>query len=1200
MTYTNAGVPESTPHQIFFWRLAPRSNRRTLYAVRRKRSTAAAAVLGAAESLCDTACLTDNNRHPRMRFSLLPLALLVSTVAFPQTGIQGYYRDPVLYGDTLVFAAESDLWTVPVAGGVARRLTTHPAEETNPVISPDGKTLAFTARYEGPAEVYSMPLAGGLPERRTFESETSIATTFTPAGDLVYATQHYSTLPDLQLVAIDHGDGERHRIPLSQASEGSYDDSGQTLYFVRPAFHNNVTRWYTGGTARQIWKYREGDAEAQKLTRDYSGESHTPMWWKGRVYFVTDRDHTMNLWSMDENGADLRQHTNHKDWDVRFASLNAGRVVYVVGADIWLYDIAANTRHMIPISMASDLDQLREKWVTTPMQNLTAMHLSPDGESVALTSRGRVFVAPARDGRLVQVSRKPGVRYRDVVFMPDGKSLLGLSDASGELEFVRLPVNGVGSDRALSSNGKVLRFEGVPSPDGKWVAYADNNNDAWLLNVTSGSTTKISTNREGIAGFGWSPDSRQVAITQAALNTFLQILLYDVNRHTHTPLTSDRANSSSPAFSPDGKWVYFLSDRNLASVVEAPWGPRAPEPFFDRPDKLFQVALRKGLRSPFKPADELHPQVMEKTEPEDEPEQEDEARSGQEPAVPREPSELPQPDPLEQPGLPSEEDEELPAREGHKPARDAKDSKKKSAEPAALVRIDYDGLMQRLYEVPVPAGQYGQLSVSDKTVYWLAQDVGADAKPRLMALEITNDDPEPGTFADDVEAYDLSRDGKKLLLRKADDIYVVDAGTKAPAEIDKTKLRLSSWSYAIDVREDWRQMFIDAWRLERDYFYDPGMHGVDWNGVRDKYLPLVDRITTRDELSDLIGLAVGELSALHTAVREGDLRRGNDDIKVPTLGARLMLDRKAGGYRIDHIYRSDPDYPNERSPLADPQLGIVEGDVITMINGIDVLAVAHPNALLRNQEDQQVLLRLKTSAGGRTRDIVVYPDSNEAGLRYSDWELARRERTDRLSENRIGYVHLRSMTNADVTSWFRDFYPIYNRPGLIIDARHNRGGNIDSFILSRLLRRPWMYWQSRAGQPYGNMQYAFGGHAVVLVDENTASDGEAFAEGFRRLGIGKVIGTRTWGGEIWLGSDNRLTDNGYARAPGAGVYGLEGKWLIEQHGVDPDIVVDNPPHATFNGDDAQLDAAVKFLLGEIQRDPRAVPAPPAYPVVGPR
>jgi tricorn protease len=1140
-----------------------------------------------------------------MRLPLLCLALLAATAASAQSGVAGYYRDPALHRETLVFAAEGDLWTVPLAGGVARRLTTHPSEERHPVISPDGQTLAFSARYEGPAEVYTMPLAGGLPQRRTYEGEGSAAATaFSPDGDLVYATTHYSTLPDLQLVRLNLQSSERSLVPLSQASEATYDASGKALYFVRPSFHNNVTRWYTGGWARQVWKFREGAGEAERLTLDHRGESHSPMWWNGRIYFVTDRDGTMNLWSMTEAGKDLRQHTNHNGMDVRQPALSEGRIAYVVGADLWVYDIAGNTRRMVPVTLASDLDQLREKWVTKPMQHLTSARLHPNGDSLVLTSRGRVFVAPARDGRWAQVSRQPGVRYRDAVFMPDGKSLLTLSDATGELEFVQLPVNGVGTPKRLTGDGKVLRFEGVPSPDGAWVVYADNNNDAWLLNVASKTQTLISRNREGVQGFSWSPDSRHVAFSQTALNTFQQIFIYDVQRRVHTALTSDRANSHDAVWSGDGKWIYFLSDRNLNSVVGAPWGPRQPDPFFDKPYKIYQVALRKGLRSPFRPTDELVPASGEKSlEEELEP-----AQPAIDPAQPD--PQLPAPvEPLEKPDPDNVKPEDRRPAESAKAAapikvvkvKPAKEQTKPGAATAKLVRIDYDGLAERLYELPVPAGDYSSLALGDKAVYWLSRPVGVDAKAALMVLEITNRDPKPVRFAEDVRGYDLARNGKRVVLRREDDLFLVDAGAKALTgmELEKGKMKLAAWSYPIDVREDWRQIYLDAWRLERDYFYDPGMHGVDWNGVRDKYLPLVERVTTRDELSDVIGLAVGELSALHTSVREGDLRRGVDDVRVATLGARLSLDRKGGGYRIDHIYRADPEYPDERSPLADPQLGLSVGDVVTMVNGADVLTAPHLNALLRNQGRQQVLLRVKSASTGKQRDVVVTPMTEESSLRYTDWELTRRERVDELSAGKIGYVHLRAMTPADLTAWYRNFYPVFNRQGLIIDVRHNRGGNIDSFVLSKLLRKDWMYWQTRAGQPYSNMQYAFRGHMVVLVDEQTASDGEAFAEGFRRLGMGKVIGTRTWGGEIWLGASNRLSDGGYARAPSAGVYGPEGKWLIEQHGVDPDIVVDNPPHATFKGEDAQLDAAIRHLQELITKEPRNVPPPPPYPVVKP-
>jgi tricorn protease len=1087
-----------------------------------------------------------------MRLAPLALMALVAAPVLAQTDGKGFYRQPALHGDTIVFSAEGDLWTVPVSGGTAQRLTTHPALEDHPVVSPDGRTVAFTARYEGPPEVYTMPLAGGVPTRRTYEGEASVATTWTPGGALVYTTSHYATLPDLQLVALDLETKVHRVLPLSQASEGCFDATGKTLYFVRPAFHNNVTKRYRGGTARRIWKFTEGDPEAACLTCDYEGESHSAQWWKGRVYFVTDRDGTMNIWSMDESGRDLRQHTHQSGWDVRDPSLDRGRVVYEVGADLWLYDIGSGSERLLTIRLASDFDQLREKWVKKPMEYLTSAHIHPKGDAVVLTARGRVFVAPAGQGRLVRVSREPGVRYRDVVFLPDGKRLLGLSDATGELEFVTLPANGVGGSSPLTNDGKILRFAGVPSPDGQWVAYTDKNNDLWLLSVATKAQTLLSPNREGSADVAWAPDSRFLAWSQTAANHFDQILLYSLETKARTPVTSDRVNSGSAAWSPDGEWLYFLSDRNLASVVGDPWGPRQPEPFFDRPMKLYQVALRKGLRPPFKPADELHPEEAEAKQAKPE----DEKESGNK------------------------------AKGASKETTEAKPPK---------VTVDTEGLAERLYEVPAPAGDYGALSVSAKALFWLEQTPGADGKQNLMALEIVRKDPKPVKLVEDVASYELSQDGKKLLVRKKDDLYVLEAGVKAPSELDKSKLDLSGWTFPIDVREDWRQILVDAWRLERDYFYDPGMHGVAWKAVLDKHLPLVDRVTTRDELSDLIGWMVGELSALHTSVRGGDLRQGPDDVKVPTLGALLSRDAALGGYRIEHVYHNDPDYPDERSPLADPELGIAEGDVITAVNGVETLSVEDLNALLRGQEKRQVLLHLKPAVGGPERDVVVTPTTDEPALRYADWEQSRRAMTEETSGSRVGYVHLRAMGSDDITAWYRQFYPAFDRAGLVVDMRHNRGGNIDSFVLEKLLRRAWMYWKKRVGEPVWNMQYAFRGHLAVLVDERTASDGELFAEGFRRLGLGKVIGVRTWGGEIWLSGVNRLSDGGLARAPMMGVYGPEGRWLVEGHGVEPDIVVENPPHATFEGQDAQLDAAVRYLLEAIERDPRPVPPPPPYP-----
>jgi tricorn protease len=1076
-----------------------------------------------------------NNKRILLSFGLFLSLIIMLVFVSEAASTLGYYRYPALHGNTLVFAAEGDIWRVDFQGGTAQRLTTHPGEETHPAISPDGQTLAFSATYEGPTEVYTMPLEGGVPTRWTYESDSSIVVGFTPDGRLIYTTRAYSTLPDLQLVTIDLKTNQRELIPLSQASDGSYDASGETLYFVRPAFHNNNTQRYKGGTAQNIWKFTDGQTEAQNLTADFLGENFSPMWWNGRVYYVCERDGTWNIWSMNEEGKDLKQHTHHEGWNVKSPHLNNGRIVYQLGADLRKLDVQSNQDQLIPISLASDFDQLREKWVKEPLDYLTSAHVHPSGESVVLTSRGRVFVAPVGDGRLVRASFKEGIRYRDVVFMPDGKTLLALSDESGELEFVILPANGVGEEKPLTHDGKILRFQGHPSPDGKWIVYDDKNNDLWLLNKESKKQTKISTNREGVGDVSWSPDSKWLAFCESAFNTFVQIHLYRIETGESIPLTTDRVNSISPAWSPDGQFIYFLSDRNLQSVVGSPWGTRQPEPYFDKPMKIYCLSLQKSVRSPFKPKDELY----------------------------------------EAPGT--------------------KDDQDKGSAKEISIQIDRKNIQQRIREVPVDPGNLAHLEVNDQALFWIERGESYRSPSHLKAVKIGNKDIKAVTVLEGIRSYEMTPNKKKMMVRKGNSFYVLDAAPRKITDLKKGEVNLQGWSFPIDVREDFCQLYIDAWRLERDYFWDPNMHAVDWEAMRDKYLPLVDRVTTRRELNDLIGELVGELSALHVSVRGGDLREGSDQIPVATLGARLKRDESAGGYRINYIYQSDPDYPEELSPLADPDLDIRVGDIITGINGQSTLSVRHPRVILRNKAGKQVLITLKSGETGTSRQLIITPTGNESNLRYSDWEYTRLLEVEDKGEGDIGYVHLRAMGGGNITEWYRNFYPVFKRKGLIIDVRHNRGGNIDAFILEKLIRKAWFYWKPRAGSPYWNMHYAFRGHMVVLCDENTASDGEAFAEGFKRLGLGKVIGTRTWGGEIWLSSNNRLTDRGLARAPQTGVYGPEREWLIEGHGVDPDMVVDNLPHATFNGRDTQLEAAIDYLQEQIRKHPVDIPEPPPYP-----
>jgi tricorn protease len=1114
-------------------------------------------------------------RRSSYALSLALIALLPLNAGDPPaTTRPGYYRYPAIHGDTVIFTAEGDLWTVSAKGGAAQRLTSSPGQEFGATISPDGKTVAFSAQYEGPTDVYTMPVDGGLPQRRTWDAG-AVPAGWTPDGRVLYSTSRYSTLPNRQLVGID-ASGGREVLPLSQGVQASYTPDGKTLFFTRLQWQGSSTKRYKGGTAENIWRYDTG-SEAVPLTADYIGTSRNPMFWDGRVYFVSDRDGTMNVFSMDPQGHDIRQHTHHRGFDVQSASLSDGRIVYQCGADLWLLDLKTNQDAIIPITLVSDFDQLRDHWVKKPLDYLSIAHIAPDGSAAVFTARGEVFTLPAAaSGRTVKVAANSGIRYREARYTPDGKSIIALSTETGETEFWKYPANGLGKAEQLTKDAKVLRLDGISSPDGHWLAHRDKDQQLWIFDLRTKTDKRIAQSLNGeFNDLSWSPDSQWLAYVETADNTFDQIKILNVNTGAIQALTSDRYDSVNPIWSSDGKWMYFLSDRALKTVIHSPWGPRQPDPFFDRSMKLYEVALTPSLRSPFAPVDELHPDQPAKPE-----------------EKPKDPAEKKNQDSA-QSGVDKKTEEKKRA-----------DEKKAGEEKKAplVVSIDFTDIASRLNDVPVPPGNYSSLQATEKRLCWLDSTTAADAKLNLQCVEIANKGEAPETVWGEVLWYEVSQDRKKMMVRKSpEDFFILDAEVKAPAIADakamaKAKIDMSKWTLLTNPRAEFHEMFLDAWRLERDFFYDRNMQGVNWPEVRDRYLPLVDRVADREDLSNVIEQMVGELSALHIFVVGGDARKPADDVDIASLGAVLRRDEKAGGDVVQHIYRHDPDLPNLAPPLARPDSLVREGEVVVSIDGDDVLSAPDERALLRGKAGRKVLLSVKNTAG-QTREVLVTPvtERDERGLRYTEWEYTRRLKVDSDSQGQIGYVHLRAMGSNDIDQWVRDFYPVFDRQGLIIDVRHNGGGNIDSWILAKLLRRAWFYWQPRIGHPMWNMQYAFRGHVVVLCDEDTGSDGEAFTEGVRQLGIGKIIGVRTWGGEIWLSFNNWLADQGIASAAQIGVYGPNGKWLIEGHGVDPDITVDNLPHATFGGSDAQLDAAVKYLKDEIQKDPRPVPQHPPYP-----
>jgi tricorn protease len=915
-------------------------------------------------------------------------------------GRAGYYRFPAIHGDSLVFTSEGDLWSVSTAGGQARRLTSNTGIERMATISPDGKTVAFAAQYEGPTEVYTMPLSGGLPQRMTWDGD-ALPEGWTTDGRLMVRTKRYSTLPDPKLVLVDmHGSQEV--VPLASAAEGAYASDGHTLFFTRWDKQFSHTKRYEGGWAESIWRF-DGHSEAEPLTADWMGTSHAPMIWNGRVYFLSDRDGVMNVYSMDEHGKGVKEESHQKVFDVETASVSDGKMVYACAGDLWLLDLNSGHESTIPITLLSDFDQMREHWVKKPMDDRTGGHISPDGSSAVFTARGEVFSLPAKTGRVVKVAGDSAIRYREGRFLPDGKSIVVLSTQSGETEFWKYPANGMGAPEQWTHDATVQRWEGIPSPDGRWLAHRDKDQQLWLFDIKTKQNKRIAQSMNGdFDDLSWSPDSRWLAYVENADNMFSKIKVLNVETGAIEAITTDRYDSIRPVWSADGKWMYFLSDRMLKTTVNSPWGPRQPDPHFDRSVKIYQLALVPGLRSPFLPADELHPDKK------DDDKKDDTKKDDKSPAT----------------GAAKE------ASAANADKKDEGQDDKKDEKKPPEVKIDFKDLASRLTEVPAPAGNYASLQIAEKRLCWLAANEDAPPKRSLQCLDIANKGDEVETVLPDVRNFEISLNRKKMLVHKGDEFYIFDSDVKASATGDaktmaKASINISRWTFSTNPRAEFHGFFLDAWRMERDYFYDRHMNGVNWPAMRDRYLPLVDRVSDRDELNDVIAQMVSELSALHTFVQGGDERKPEDQVDLASLGARLRRDEKAGGYVVEHIYAHDPDLPDTAPPLARPDSLVHEGETIVSIDGQNLLDVPDERVLLRGKAGTQVMLRVKNAAG-EPRDALVTPikADDETNLRYAEWEYSRRLEVDKASAGKIGYVHLRAMGPNDINQWTRDYYPI--------------------------------------------------------------------------------------------------------------------------------------------------------------------------------
>ncbi len=1075
---------------------------------------------------------------------------------------QGFFRYPDIYQDKIVFTSEGDLWVVSAAGGTAMRMTTAEGEERFPKFSPDGKWIAFTAEYDGNADVYAMPATGGEPTRLTYHEWGDHVVCWSPDGKIIYRSMMESGIYTYDLYAVSPTGGFPERLPLDQGATLTYEPNGPRVAFTRSMLAFRTWKRYHGGWAEDIWVGDWRTRDFKKATT-YTGNDQFPMWIGDRIFFLSDSTGRGNIWSMKPDGSDRRQITNHTDYDVRWPSASGNKIVYQLAMDIWMLDVNSGRTAKVDITLPTDRLQRRTKFVDA-QTNIDDFDLSADGKRMVVTARGELFsVATRKDGLTRRLSFSPVARERKASFSADGKQILAVSDASGEEDFWLYDATGANPPVQLTNRKLGYPYDPVWSPDGKWIAYSDNKCLLYLFSVANKTETVIDSGGAEIRQYSWSPDSRFLAYADliypgyisygpATAAGFKVIKIYDLSTRQSHVVTESLFNSSSPSWDPGGKYLFFLQDVTFNPKlchIEA-------EFIFDEVSKPFLLVLKSSDESPF---------------------------------LPKADGKI--------------DEEEDAATEGTGKDKEKNKGKK---EDSVKVQIDFANIVSRKVGIDVPSGNYSQLrAIGDKVYYLSFVDRGmmpegvVQEEEGSYALHLYDLKEKKDTVLfEDIAAYDISDDKSTVVVKKEDQFIRMEAGiTEVPAEEDTNAIiSLEDVTLEINPRNEWKQMYNEAWRLERDFFYDPDMHGLNWQKVREQYGGLIDRISTREELNDLIGETISELSAGHTYVSGGD-RREAQRIPVGMLGVDLTVDQTSGKYQIAKILKPHPGTPGRCSPLAEPGLNVKAGDFLLAIDNQPVDGTVYYLKYLVNKADKLVQLTINdkpTLAGAR--QVIVKPLASEAELRYTEWVEGRRAYVEKASGGRLGYVYMSDMDAAGLSEFGWQYPPQSMREGLILDVRYNGGGFVAEMILANLARKVWSFGPpGRYGMVSPFPTYAFYGYMAVVCNGETGSDGETFTEGAKALQLGPVIGERTWGGWVGIRSDKPLADKGMVTLPEQPGWGLDGKWIIEGWGSVPDIEVVEDPGSVMAGKDPQLDYTIQYLLREITEYPRRFPARPAFP-----
>jgi tricorn protease len=1094
----------------------------------------------------------------RARFRLLSaIALLV--LATPATALaeSRLMRQPDIHGNQVTFVYGGDLWTVDRTGGAARKLTNDIGLETFPSFSPDGKTIAFTGEYDGNVDAFTIPATGGEPLRLTFHPGSDRVVTWYPDGSgILFRTGRGSyTYRIEQFYKVSREGGFAEGVVLPVAGPGTFSPDGKKLAYNLPSMESRTWKRYQGGSAPEIYIYDFKANDTKKIT-DWTGTDEFPMWYGKTIYFNSDRTGKLNIYAYDLESGSTRQVTKFDDFDVKWPSLGPDAIVFENGGYLHVLDLPSEKLNKIAVNIEADRVLARSEFRNVS-DNIRGIDISPSAKRVVMEARGDIFTAPAKKGTYRNLTNTPAIRERDPAWSPDGRWVAYWSDRSGEYELFVKSQDGKGDERQITHLGKGYGFTPIWSPDSKKLLYSDQSGTVFYVPVNGGDVVRVDKSDQGdIRDYKWSPDSKWIAYSKTGDNLYNSLYLYSLGTKKVLRLSDGMTDDIEPAFDPEGKYLFFRSNRHF----NPQFGAYDNEFIFPNSGGLFVMTLAADTPSPILP-------------------ESDEEEAGEA-------------------GKDKQDDKDGDEGKAAKKDKDDDDEEKADDTKVADITVDADGIATRIAEIPVDPGNYFGLSASKGKLFYL------DAKDRSP---YDDDDEQGGEFAlrffdfeereeetvlDDVNGYGLNKDGSKILVSLGKGHAIIDA--KADQKVED-KLALDNIQMMVDPKAEWHQMFADAWRLERDFFYDPSMHGVDWKGIRERYEPLVDHVSHRTDLNYLLGELIGELNCSHAYVGGGDFPKV-PKVGVGLLGADYELDRSSGRYRFQKIYRQSEWNQDVAAPLAAPGVQVKEGDYLISVNGQEVKAPTDVYAYFQNTAGRPITIQVnsKPSVDG-AREYTVDPAKSEGELRYTEWVSENRRKVAEATGGRVGYLHVPDTAIRGHVEFSKGFYASVDKDGLIVDGRFNSGGFIPDEMVARLARKQLSYWARREYKPFKTPTLAVDGPKAVVTNEYAGSGGDCLPYFFRAYGLGPVIGKRTWGGLVGISRSIPLMDGGGVTFPDFGFYSLDGQWVVENHGVDMDIEVEQWPHLVVNGHDPQLERAIQEVMKALETSPPRRPVVPPYP-----